>query len=127
MAVHRIAGVLVCLLGLSGVVHGHDLPPDEEDLLDGIASTQGSYGLHEKGIERLNEARNVAPLSVDTVFGDQVSRFDGTTEFQVTDISIPATTSSRSSFGARSRSTTARRSMATTSAALRSGISTCRA
>lgn len=48
MAVHRIAGVLVCLLGLSGVVHGQDLPPVKRISSTDIASTQGSYGLHEK-------------------------------------------------------------------------------
>ena len=53
------------------------------------ARAQANYNLHEKGIERLNEARTVAPLSVDTLFGDEVSRFDGTAEFQATDISIP--------------------------------------
>ena len=49
----------------------------------------GSYALHEKGLERINTAQNVAPLSVDTVFGDQISRYNGSVEFNHVDISVP--------------------------------------
>lgn len=58
-------------------------------LLPGLVSAQGAYNLHEKGIERLNEASKIAPLSVDTLFGEQVSRFNGGAEFFSVDISVP--------------------------------------
>ncbi|WPU55953.1 hypothetical protein SQW19_16770 [Stenotrophomonas acidaminiphila] len=53
-------------------------------------STQAAdYRLDEKGIERLNQARSVSPLEVDTLFGEQVSLFNGGTQFESTDITIP--------------------------------------
>ena len=53
------------------------------------AHAQTTFGVHEKAIERVNEARSVGPLSVDDVFGDQISNFDGGGEFTNVDISVP--------------------------------------
>ena len=58
-------------------------------LVGGQVRAQGAYNLHEKGIERINEARSVAPLSVDTLFGDQISHFDGGVTFTNVDITVP--------------------------------------
>ena len=60
--------------------------PDPEEELQ---TTPGNYGLHEKGIERLNQAREISPFSVDTLFGDQINHFDGGVSFAQVDISIP--------------------------------------
>jgi hypothetical protein len=62
----------------------------------GLAISQahaGTYGLHEKAIERINEAKNVAPLSVDTAFGEQVSLFNGNASFSNVDISVSGNSS----------------------------------
>lgn len=58
-------------------------------LLPARVVAQGSYNLHEKGIERINDARKVAPLSIDRLFGDQISHFNGGAEFYSVDISVP--------------------------------------
>ena len=58
-------------------------------LVGGQVRAQGAYNLHEKGIERINEARSVAPLSVDTLFGDHISHFDGGVTFTNVDITVP--------------------------------------
>lgn len=50
------------------------------------------YGLHEKAIERINGASQVGPLASDA-FGDQLSLFNGSVEFNVVDISIPGNSS----------------------------------
>lgn len=54
-----------------------------------ISAQAADYRLDEKSIERLNQARSVAPLAADTLFGEQVSLFNGGTEFANTDIAIP--------------------------------------
>jgi len=46
------------------------------------------YGVHEKHIERLNEAQKIAPLGVDA-FGDQISYYSGGLSFNTVDISLP--------------------------------------
>ncbi|MFG6111578.1 hypothetical protein [Stenotrophomonas nematodicola] len=53
------------------------------------AQTPGSYGLHERSIERINGAKDLGVLSADTLFGEQVSLFNGSTTFENVDISIP--------------------------------------
>ncbi|MBN8798406.1 MAG: hypothetical protein J0H45_03460, partial [Stenotrophomonas nitritireducens] len=53
------------------------------------ANAQGAFNLHENTVERMSKAREVSPLSVDTVFGDQVGNFDGSTSFSHVDISVP--------------------------------------
>ena len=53
------------------------------------AFAQSNYKLEEKGAERLNAARKVAPLSADTLFGDRISHFNGNVTFRVTDVSVP--------------------------------------
>jgi len=58
-----------------------------------VALAQTTFGVHEKAIERINEARNIAPLSVDDVFGDQISNFDGGGEFTSVDIAVPGNSS----------------------------------
>ncbi|WP_162456973.1 hypothetical protein [Pseudoxanthomonas kalamensis] len=52
-----------------------------------------SYGVHEKAIERLSEARTVAPIKVDGMFGDRLSLYNGSVEFNAVDISIPGNSS----------------------------------
>ncbi|MGB3873975.1 MAG: RHS repeat domain-containing protein, partial [Stenotrophomonas sp.] len=53
------------------------------------AAAQGTFNLHENTIERISQARDVSPLSVDTVFGDQVSHYDGSASFNHVDITMP--------------------------------------
>lgn len=47
------------------------------------------YGVHEKAIERVNEARDIGPLKIDGMFGDNLSMYNGSVDFAVTDVSIP--------------------------------------
>ena len=53
------------------------------------AHAQTTFGVHEKAIERVNEARSIGPISVDDVFGEQISNFDGGGEFTNVDITVP--------------------------------------
>ena len=53
------------------------------------ALAQSSYAVYEKGLERASTARKVSPLSLDTVFGDQISLFNGSVSFTHVDVSIP--------------------------------------
>lgn len=48
-----------------------------------------NYAMHERGQERVNEARNVAPLNVDQMFGAQLSMYNGGVGFNVVDVEIP--------------------------------------
>lgn len=53
------------------------------------ATAQGRFNIYENTIERISKARDVAPLSVDTLFGDQISHYDGSVSFSHVDISMP--------------------------------------
>ena len=53
------------------------------------AWAQSAFNLHENTIERLSQAREVSPIAVDTVFGDQISHFDGSVSFSQVDIAVP--------------------------------------
>ncbi|GGK11742.1 RHS repeat domain-containing protein [Luteimonas terricola] len=75
MAVRMVAAAVLWLLGSMGVAQAQN------------------YGLHQKSLERINAAQAVAPLSVDTAFGEQVSHYNGSVQFANVDISIPGNTS----------------------------------
>ncbi len=47
------------------------------------------YWFHERSIERENAAKHIAPLNVDTMFGDHHSMYDGSVTFNNVDISVP--------------------------------------
>ena len=53
------------------------------------AWAQSAFNLHENTIERQSQAREVSPIAVDTVFGDQISHFDGSVSFSQVDIAVP--------------------------------------
>ncbi|WP_334180583.1 RHS repeat domain-containing protein [Pseudoxanthomonas sp.] len=56
----------------------------------GLAVAQTpKYGVHEKAIERVSEARDVAPLKVDGLFGDGLSMYNGSVDVAVADVSVP--------------------------------------
>ncbi len=56
----------------------------------GLAGAQTpKYGVHEKAIERISEAREVGPLKVDGMFGDSLSMYNGSVDFGVADVSVP--------------------------------------
>ncbi len=48
-----------------------------------------NFSLNDKYVEYVDKAKNVAPLSVDNAFGDQISHYNGAVEFSATDISLP--------------------------------------
>ena len=50
---------------------------------------QASYGVDETAIEWVNRATKVAPATVDTAFGENLSLYDGTVEFNAVDLSLP--------------------------------------
>ena len=87
----RILGCCIAFLFPGTAVHAGEgvAKPDEEEERIVAPLAANEYRADEKGIERLNQAQSVAPLSVDTLFGEQVSLFNGGTEFASTDISIP--------------------------------------
>jgi hypothetical protein len=62
-------------------------------MLSGSAFMTGpawaSYGVDETAIEWVNRASKVAPASVDTAFGDHLSLYDGSVEFNTVDVSLP--------------------------------------
>jgi hypothetical protein len=64
-------------------------------MLCGSALTTGrawaDYGVDETAIEWVNRASKVAPASVDTAFGDHLSLYDGSVEFNVVDLSLAGT------------------------------------
>lgn len=51
------------------------------------------YGAEEKGVERIDSARDIAPQRVDTVFGDNISLYNGNVIFDVVDVTIPGNNS----------------------------------
>ena len=48
-----------------------------------------SYGVDETAIEWVNRASKLAPTTVDTAFGDHLSLYDGSVEFNTVDVSVP--------------------------------------
>ena len=54
----------------------------------GVYAQDDSYAVHEKHIERVENAQKIGMLSVDA-FGDQISHFSGALSFNNVDISIP--------------------------------------
>ena len=87
----RIFGCCIAFLLPGMAVHAGEgvAKPDKEEERIVAPLAANEYRADEKGIERLNQAQSLAPLSVDTLFGEQVSLFNGGTEFSSTDISIP--------------------------------------
>jgi len=71
----------------------HFLPSAIGSLAFVVAGTAAAqtpkYGVHEKAIERVSEAREVAPLKVDGMFGDSLSMYNGSVDFGVVDVSVP--------------------------------------
>jgi hypothetical protein len=56
----------------------------------GTAIAQSTYELStDRAIERINGAKETAPIPVDGAFGDQHSLYDGTVTFSNVDVSIP--------------------------------------
>ena len=53
-----------------------------------VLAQEDAFGLHEKNIERVENAQKIGMLSAD-VFGDRISHFSGGLSFNNVDVSLP--------------------------------------